>query len=639
MMESAKARLGDYWRRFTADSGTSPRWIEDNWKFLTFAFWVGICAYYLVLRWNSIHWFALGDTDDNMRYLQVRDWLAGQGWYDLRQYRLDPPGGANIHWSRLVDLPLAGLMLFFRAFMEQGQADRLACGIAPLLPLFPLMLSLGFIVRRLAPGPAWIAAVLLPLAAAMGLGMFLPMRVDHHGWQLALAAATMAGIVDRDWLRGGIVAGLSSALSVAIGMEMIAYLACGGGVIALRWVFKDGAARRMVPYAASLGGGTAILYLLFASYANRQPVCDALSPIWVGIFSAASGLLLLLAMLPLRTWWQRLIAGAVAGALLGAFVLLNWPQCLSAYQIPPELQRLWLANIREAKPITAQARNAALPMLALPVIGLTGALVGCWSARRDGERLWAWGTVALMILFALALLCWQIRAGPAAQLLAIPGVAWAAWAAAQAILKGGWVRKLVGLVAVLLVALVVGAYQLYPQVNAAYSWAIGEKAGKPPGKATLARREAIRKASGRCRALPALQRLDRLPPALIFTLVDLGPRLIAMTHHSAIAGPYHRNARAILDIHHAMDGQPAEMLAIAARHHAAYFLMCPNFPEGTVYHARSPRGFYAQMMRGQVPAWLRPVDLKAGYALPFTLYRIDYAAAAASAPPGEKAAQ
>lgn len=127
---------------------------ERNWKWLTMLLWIGAMAYMIATRWPQIHWLTLSDTDDNIRYLQVKDWLAGQGWYDLRQYRLDPPAGFNIHWSRLVDLPLAGLMLFFRAFLDQGLADRLACGIAPMLPLLPLMLGLGFIARRLAGGIA-----------------------------------------------------------------------------------------------------------------------------------------------------------------------------------------------------------------------------------------------------------------------------------------------------------------------------------------------------------------------------------------------------------------------------------------------------------------------------------------------------
>src|SRR3546814_13257538 len=124
---------------------------------------------------------ALNDTDDNIRFVQVKDWLAGQGWYDLRQYRLDPPVGANIHWSRIVDLPIAALMLFFRAFMDAGQADRLAAGVAPLLPLLLVMLVLGFVMRRLVGGNSRVIAIFVSLSAALALALFMPLRFDHDG--------------------------------------------------------------------------------------------------------------------------------------------------------------------------------------------------------------------------------------------------------------------------------------------------------------------------------------------------------------------------------------------------------------------------------------------------------------------------
>src|SRR3546814_6658065 len=77
-------------------------------------------------------------------------------------------------------------MLFFRAFMDAGQADRLAAGVAPLLPLLLVMLALGFVMRRIVGGNSWVIAIFVPLSAAMALSMFMPMRIDHHGWQLAM---------------------------------------------------------------------------------------------------------------------------------------------------------------------------------------------------------------------------------------------------------------------------------------------------------------------------------------------------------------------------------------------------------------------------------------------------------------------
>src|SRR3546814_16055039 len=111
-------------------------------------------------------------------------------------------------------------MLFFRAFMDAGQADRLAAGVAPLLPLLLVMLALGFVMRRIVGGNSWVIAIFVPLSAAMALSMFMPMRIDHHGWQLAMTFVALAGLADERPVRGGLIAGIASAVSVAIGMEI-----------------------------------------------------------------------------------------------------------------------------------------------------------------------------------------------------------------------------------------------------------------------------------------------------------------------------------------------------------------------------------------------------------------------------------
>ena len=84
--------------------------IARHWKLVVVLFWLGFCAWFIAHNFDDIRFFRLGDTDDNMRMMQVRGLLHGQGWFDLRQYHLNPPYGANIHWSRLVDLPIAGLL-------------------------------------------------------------------------------------------------------------------------------------------------------------------------------------------------------------------------------------------------------------------------------------------------------------------------------------------------------------------------------------------------------------------------------------------------------------------------------------------------------------------------------------------------
>ena len=239
------------------------------------------------------------------------------------------------------------------------------------------------------------------------------------------------------------------------------------------------------------------------------------------------------------------------------------------------------------------------------------------------------------MVFSTALLFWQLRAGPAAQLLAIPPAAWAAHRLVAAVLAGSRRARIAGVAGVVVLGAIAFAYPLYPQAVKLYQDMTGQKpkAWRP---AALARTDAIKKANGRCRTLPALAVLDQLPPATIFTMVDLGPRILATTHHSALAGPYHRNGATILNIHHAFDGKPADFRPIAARHHATYLLICPNFPEGTIYQSRSPGGFYADLMRGQRPDWLVPVRLNTDMTLPYQLYRILYSPAGSEEIPQQR---
>src|SRR5699024_6142376 len=112
----------------------------------------------------------------------------------------------------------------------------------------------------------------------------------------------------------------------------------------------------------------------------------------------------------------------------------------------------------------------------------------------------------------------------------------------------------------------------------------------------------------------------KLPATTIFTFTDLGPRIIAVTHHKAVAGPYHRNGAAILDIHHAFDGAPDQARSIAKSHGATLLLVCPYFAESTVYRSRSPKGFYARLERGERFPWLQPMPLPKGS--PYRLWRI-----------------
>jgi len=111
------------------------------------------------------------------------------------------------------------------------------------------------------------------------------------------------------------------------------------------------------------------------------------------------------------------------------------------------------------------------------------------------------------------------------------------------------------------------------------------------------------------------------PKGLVFTLVDLGPRLITVTHHDAIAGPYHRNYQQIVDVMKAWRGSPEQAHAIIHdKYHADYVLSCPYSSTTTIFMSEVPNGFYGQLQKGKVPNWLQPVQLPKDS--PFKMWRV-----------------
>ena len=538
---------------------------------------------------------------------QVRALLAGQDSFDLRQHKLDPPLGANIHWSRIVDLPIAGLILMFRPLVGGPDAERIAIAVAPLLPLLPMIGALVLTTRRLVGARAYPLAIAALFFAGSTLGMFPPTRIDHHGWQLALLAIGVAGIADTKPARGGMVLGLASAVSMSIGLEMMIYIAIGGAAMVLFWVDDAGQRRRLAAYAASLAGGCAIGFAAFASYANRLPVCDALSPVWLSDALLAGALLLGMSFAPIERWTHRLLLALIAGAGIAAFHALAWPHCLARLEgVSPEVAQLWLSHVREARPVWTHGWQVASLILALPVSGLLGYALLAWTYRDDHARLRPVIAIAASALAAAALLFWQTRTGPAAQMLAIPGTVALPWLLAPRVFaSNNSIVRVLGTSAVVLL----GLGGLVPMaINFV------------PDKPATARDRAIGRANSRCPTLWAMKPVAQQPAGVVFTFLDLAPRLITVTHHSAIAGPYHRNGAAIADVMHAFRGTADQAHAIVLRHHADYLLICPGMSQSTIFMAETPKGFYGQRARGQVPNWLQPIPLPKGN--PLKMYRV-----------------
>src|SRR5262249_13067683 len=119
-------------------AGNRPLFSSDkpvSLTLLTVLFWA-VLAGSMVLR-VVVHPSTFArSTDDAMRLAELRAWISGQSWFDTTQYRMNTPWGVPMHWSRIIDLGIGSLIVFFRLFLDTHSAEMVAMCVWPLLPLF-----------------------------------------------------------------------------------------------------------------------------------------------------------------------------------------------------------------------------------------------------------------------------------------------------------------------------------------------------------------------------------------------------------------------------------------------------------------------------------------------------------------------
>jgi hypothetical protein len=141
-----------------------------------------------------------------------------------------------------------------------------------------------------------------------------------------------------------------------------------------------------------------------------------------------------------------------------------------------------------------------------------------------------------------------------------------------------------------------------------------------PGTKMTPREIQVERANRMCNYIGSFRPIALLPKGIVFTWVDLAPRLITVTHHDSIMGPYHRNGEQIADTMLAFRGSADQAHQIFDKYRSDYLLICPDSSTTTIFMSEAPKGFYGQLQRGQVPKWLTPVQLPANS--PFRMWKI-----------------
>jgi hypothetical protein len=274
-----------------------------GWPAAVLLLWLVAAIVLIVVMRDAIPGGWLKDTDDYMRLMEVRDWLAGQSWYDVSQHRLNPPEGAMMHWTRLVDLPLAGGFLLLTPLLGSVWAENVTMVAVPLLLLLATMITLGWMISRLvdAPGAAEIGPALM-LFSPFTIMQFMPLRIDHHGWQILMAALASAALLADRRLRGGIIAGLALGFWLTVSLEGLPFAAICLGAVGLRWCFDSSEASRLASLAATLALSAAAFFLItIPPSAWGRTFCDATSAGQLGALATAAAGIAILTRLPLAS--------------------------------------------------------------------------------------------------------------------------------------------------------------------------------------------------------------------------------------------------------------------------------------------------------------------------------------------------
>jgi hypothetical protein len=564
------------------------------------------------------------DNDDVMRLVQVRDLLAGQGWFDLTQYRLGLDGGTLMHWSRLVDLPIALLIRIFAQILPMQQAEALALLVWPFLLILPLMAAMATAARRIGDDVTTHLALLLTSVFVITGNRFLPGSIDHHNVQLVLVASIGAGLIDPS--RGALshaLAGLAAALAIAIGAETTPFVAAACAAVGILWAVEGEAyAKAARAFAMTLLVSLSAFFFATVPPAEYAVVtCDSLSVGFYAVVGIGAAALFIATQLPgVQDRRLRIAAICVTGGLVALGAVVIAPQCLQnpLNELDPLLHSLWLAGVIEAQSFVDQLAKEPSAFGGFYAVGFFAICV-CLFRILNADRARSHAIILTLVGVCFVIALVQVRGAIFANLLSIPPLA---------LLIGELRRKAreepEQLGTGLLFAL--AAFLSVPSAWALFGVLFVEgTAGVSNRMKGLAQAPAASAASTEnapaCDAPAGFAALNGLPTGVVVAASDMGPEILRFTRHRVLSGPYHRNQGGMLTELHVGLAKPEEAAAFLRGADATILVFCPDFPQTEKIALTKADGLYAGMMKGEVPGYLQLVPVEGSTGM--QIYRVE----------------
>ena len=559
------------------------------------ALWLECVIVWLIWHSGSFATLAFRDPDDAMRLVQIRDFLAGQSWFDVSQHRVNPPEGGPMHWSRLVDLPITGVIWLLRPLVGGVLAEIIACVAIPMALLGGICITLYQSLQAFLGTHRALLCVALLATCFPILTQLAPLRIDHHGWQIAMATTLMLGLLHNDPRKGGWIIGSALALWLHISSEGLPYAALTGGILTLRYAWSADEWPRLIRTLGLLVIGSAALLLLTHGWsASLTSYCDAMSPLYLAPLALVLTITLTGRWLMGNTSIVRRIAPVVAGGGVGALLFLNiaGPCLAGPFQtLDPLVYSFWYQGVLEGLPISAQDWPTRGVILLPSLFGIAGMALAT-QRESDHMRRITWLSLLALAIGGLGIALLVMRAMSVAHLFALPGLAYLIARLYPRIAALSSMPTRVLLTTALCILSPAGLAVAGHQIGEALSDKEDEDGNKP----------AI--TTPKCDNAAQVEALRTLSATTIFAPIDIGPAILQRTSHSVIGTAHHRNVDGMGQVIHAFLAEPDKARNIIMQSGAEYLLLCPTLNEVKRYGKVEPTGLAAQMMKDDVPVWL-----------------------------------
>lgn len=571
------------------------------------AIWLLAGLAILLLSRDAIGAWKVGDPDDQMRMVQVRDWLGGQSWWDITQYRMNAPDGGDMHWSRLADVPLGAFIIALTPFLGQPLAEQTTAAIVPLFTMGIIMAFYAAAARRIFGGAVALVAAGLLITIIPFTAQVMPMRIDHHGWQLACFAAAVWALFDPKARRGSaVVLGLACALWIEISVEGLPFAALLLGLAALRWIFSDahstaGADQQFPLALAATAAGSLALFSVTESWSSPE-YCDALSPAHVVALSVMA--VIILGCIPFQNRchgrtkiYARLILCGGSGVMGVATLWGMAPQCAGdAFAgLDPLVREYWFDRGAEGLPFWVLSREYVFQPLLYLFVGSVALLY----LLATDNRLNPAEKTRLAILFVGLALFGAFVSRTAVYAMLVANM-FSAALLVQVLGKAGQHKSLLARMALRVGAVLVAMPNLWGQAlmdNMDHA-----DAQQEPEHVALS--QAFEKQAAACQKASAAAALQALPSANIMAGLDTSPAILQFTDHKVVASGHHRNQAAMADVIQTFIGSPVEAAQIIDARKIRYVVVCDGSFELALYADKSPNGFLSTLRAGQLPDWL-----------------------------------